>query len=218
MPVIAQRRLLGSLALSLTVGLAAAGCSGGGSETAEDPTPSTSPTPSLAEGVELTEPGTELALGETATVLSQPRQTTSSALDLTVTKVTRSTIADFSSYVVDERLRAATPYYVEVSVENVGEADLGNTDIPLFVAASDDTLIEASNFLTPFEKCPSTPLPESFAAGASVDTCLAFLLAEGVEFESVAYAPALGDLVTWSGEISTPAPEPTKPPRKKKRG
>lgn len=184
-----------------------AGC--GGKEETPSSTPSvTLPTGNVnvPSGVTLTKAGTELKFGETATVAYEPNAERNTVLQLTVTGVTQGSIADLGSYVLDDRTKASNPFYVRVTVKNVGDGDVGQTPIPLWAVDSTNTLIQASSFTNSFTKCPSTPLPTTFAPNATANACLVYLVPNhgtltGVSFRPLqAFAPIL-----WKGTVA-PAP------------
>ncbi|MET3960349.1 hypothetical protein ABIE44_000283 [Marmoricola sp. OAE513] len=159
----------------------------------------------VPDGVELTEYGTDLTFGQSANVAYSPNDERQTVLQLTVNGVTQGTIDDLSGYTLEERTRASTPYYVKVTVKNVGQGDVGQTPIPLFLVDNRNTLISASSFTNSFTKCPSVPLPTTFAPQASLATCLVFLAPDhgtmtGVSFRAVQeFAP-----IVWTGELTVP--------------
>ena len=161
----------------------------------------------MPDGVTLTKAGEELEFGQSATVAYEPNPQRSTVLELTVDSVRKGLISDLGNYVLDEKTRASTPYYVQVTVKNVGNGDVGRTPIPLWAVDTTDTLIQASSFTNSFTKCPSTPLPQSFAPAAETSTCLVYLVPgggtlTGVSFRPVqAYAPIL-----WTGTVEEPGP------------
>lgn len=198
--------------------LVAAGC--GSDPTQEEEAAASAPSPSstvvVPESVEVSEQGTELGFGETATVVHEPTQNRGSVLELTVTAARKARLSDLSGYALDDRARASTPYYVEVSVANVGEDDLGRVPVPLWAVDGDDRLIQASGFTAGFEPCPSGPLPEPFGPGDSIETCLVYLLPDGGELAAVSYRPAQEFApIVWEGEVAGP---PARERRKRRRG
>ncbi|HET6167124.1 MAG TPA: hypothetical protein VFE07_09875 [Marmoricola sp.] len=206
-------------AVLLAASLALAGC--GGQEK-----PTTKPTVTLPTGnvnvppgVELTKAGTDLKFGETATVAYEPNSQRNTVLQMTVNTATQGTIADLGSYVLDDRTKASTPYYVNVSVKNVGDGDVGQTPIPLWAVDDSDTLIQASSFTNAYTKCPSTPLPTTFAPNATVTACLVYLVPNHGKLTGISFRPlqAVAPIV-WTGTVNPPAtPAPTKKPKKKKK-
>ena len=184
-----------------------------------DPTVSL-PTESVSAppGVTLTQPGTELKVGETATVGFAPTAKRSTALRLKVRRIYQGRISDLSRYGLDREAKASTPYYVKVGVANVGDGQIGRSAIPLWGLADDDTLIGASGFTTSFRKCPSGPLPRDFAKGASTRTCLMFLMPHGNKLVGVSYRPVMAEApIVWKGTVVKPAQKkPQKRPHTKK--
>lgn len=199
-------RLRSLAAAVLAVGLAASLTACGGPKRASDqPSASGTPTPSVAvpSGVTITAPGAMLAFGQSAAVAYQPNQARSSVLELKVTKVVKARLADFAQYVLDERTKASTPYYVHVSVANVGTGDVGGTDIPLWAVSQADTLIHSSGFTNSFKPCPSPSLPKTFGAGATLDTCLVYLIPSHGALTSVSFRPLQSVAgIEWKGTIA----------------
>ncbi len=199
-------RLLAALLISL---VALAGC--GGTETPSEK-PAAKPTVDLPTGnvnvpagITLTKAGTKLAFGEAATVAYEPNAERGSVLELTVKSARQGKITDLSGYVLDERTSASTPYYVRVSVKNVGDGDVGQTPVPLWAVDATNTLIQASSFTNSFAPCPSTALPATFPPNATADTCLVYLAPDHGTLTAVSFRPlqAFAPIV-WTGEV-TPA-------------
>ncbi|GAA1929791.1 hypothetical protein GCM10009737_34550 [Nocardioides lentus] len=198
-----------------------AGCSGDGAEDGADdgaaggdPSAgagadaagsSSTPVPELPEGVELTEQGTELALGESAEVVWSPREGTTGVLDLTVEEVREVSLDEFSAFRISEAVRRSTPYFVTARIENIGETPLGGVGVPLYLLDDSDTLVERSTFGSSFEACPSEPLPGRFRPGARTTACLVFLAPRRGEAEAVSFRPSEDvEPITWVGEITGP--------------
>lgn len=206
-------RRAAALAAPLALTLVLAGCGGGDAEepeadaTGSAASPTTGSTVAVPEGTTLTEPGTELEFGESATVVHEPDQKRGSVVELTVTGVRQARIAAFSAYSLDEQTLASTPYYVDVTVENVGESDLGGAPVPLWAVDERNQLVQASTFTAPFEPCASTPLPASFGTGESVESCLVYLLPDAGVLQAVSFRPSQEvEAITWTGEVEPPAP------------
>lgn len=162
-------------------------------------------------GVTLTKAGATPKFGESAQVAYEPNPQRSTVLQLTVVGVAKGSINDFTGYVLDDRTKASTPYYVQVTVKNVGDGDVGQTPIPLWAVDTTNTLIQASSFTNSFAKCPSLPLPTTFAPNAVLSTCLVYLVPSGGTLTGVSYRPlqAFAPIV-WTGTVTPPAPTPTK--------
>ena len=217
-------RLLGpSLALLLSAGLLA-GCSGSdaGSESSGEtsgPSASASETPYLPvpAGVTLTPQGTHLEVGDEAVVAYEPRQDEVGVLDLTVTKLEETTTKKtLSAWQLTDAQKKSTPYFVHVSVKNVGESDLGGRRVPLYVVNEDNLLLESTPFASSFAACPSTALPKPFGPGATADVCLVYLAPDHGQLEAVSFRPEeTFDPIIWTGEVTKyVAPKPEKKKKK----
>jgi hypothetical protein len=209
----ARRPVLAITALVASAGLILSGCGGSATPKAKPTkTPvNTATQVPVPSGVTLTKYGTELEFGDSATVAYAPNEKRKSVLELTVLSAAKGTISDLSNYSLEDRTRASTPYYVRVSVKNVGTGDVGRTPIPLFMVDNRNTLVSASSFTNTFKKCPSVPLPKTFGPQATISTCLVYLAPDhgtmtGVSFRAVQEnAPIL-----WKGVVTVPAPKKTK--------
>lgn len=217
--------------MTLRVGAAALGgvlalgalsaCSGDGPADADEPTTdqaSEATTESGTEsdpaegylpvpvGVTLTEPGTDLALGDAATIAWQPRQDSVVALDVVVERVDETTFKEsFDGWVVTKEMRGQTPYFVRARVTNVGSDTVGKLLVPIYALAGGTSLYEPLDFREEtFKPCPGGELPKKLRPGASADLCFVYLLPELEPFQAAAFDP-VGDAapVTWVGEITT---------------
>lgn len=216
------------VALVAVAGLTLAGCSSGdGAPSAElsaSPSDSGSPTESptadvtVPEGVAVTAQGTDLSFGEPAVVVFEPDQKRTTLLELTVTKAREGSIDDFLGFILDDPYkRKANYFYVDVTVKNVGEGDVGGSPVPLWGVNGDNTLLPPVNFTTEFKKCASTPLPKKFEAGDSVDTCLVYLSPDKGTLESLSFRPDQAfDPIEWTGDVK-PAKVEKKSDKKSKK-
>ena len=205
-----------SAALALS-GLA--GCSDSGKASDK---PSTSVSPSATEstespsGVDLTEPGSQLAFGDTATVDYTIRNQ-GTILGITVSSATEGQLKDFVGFDMSDPLQKnANYYYVRVAVKNSGEKDLGGVEVPLWGISGTNTLLPPVKFTSAFKKCPTDALPDKFAPGDSFRTCLVFLSPNKGSLEGVSYRPlASFDPIEWHGQVQKPVVKPKKKPKKK---
>lgn len=204
----ARRPVLALTALIAAAGLTVSGCGGDATPQAKaTKTPVNTQTQvPVPSGVTLTDYGTELEFGQTATVAYAPNDQRKTVLELTVLSATQGQISDLSGYALEDRTKASTPFYVKVSVKNVGTGDVGRTPVPLFLVDNRNTLISKSSFeQAPFTRCPSLPLPTTFGPNASFSTCLVFLAPDhgsmtGVSFRAVQEnAP-----IVWKGTVTVP--------------
>jgi hypothetical protein len=211
-----------------------AGCSGGTSETsgdssggtatsgaASDPAEPGGTTPAPGEpapylpvpdGVVLTDPGSELGVGESATVAFRPRRHRVGVLKLTVRKLQRADIKALEEWQLDQAGRASALYYVTVSVKNRGATDLGGRRIPLYVMDARNTLVESNAFRSTFKPCASPALPKTFGPGTSTTVCLVYLVPRHGTLVNATFRPTEGfNPITWVGQVTA-----VKPPKKKR--
>ena len=202
-----RSRGLRSLAAGVVAVLALSACGANGGDDdsdSNDPTegPSETTTP---EGDELTEPGTELALGETAFIQWKPTQRLDAYVAVTVNRLDQVSIKEFRAFKLDEEMEASTPYYVQVTVENLGETDLSRVGLPIYLNDGSEVLIPAANITSAFEPCPNRLLPEKFVSGKKADLCMVFLAPQGRSLEAIVLRPEeLAAAISWTGEITRP--------------
>ena len=130
---------------------------------------SASPSDSLLvpDGVELTEQGSSLEVGETATVAYEVRQGVVGVLDITVTRLEKTSFAEsFVGWDLDDETKTAKPYFVRATVANRGETDLGELRLqPLYIVDGTDTLVESTLFGSTFKPCNPAAFPAAVPAG-----------------------------------------------------
>ncbi|MGA9746360.1 MAG: hypothetical protein WBQ50_02780 [Nocardioides sp.] len=223
------RLALPAVALALVV----TGCSGGtdepgtaapsgetapaeSSEEAVAPTESPTADVPVPDGVEVTAQGSDLGFGDTATVVFEPDQRRDSLIELTVTKAREGRIADFAGFILDDDYKKKAHYfYVDVTVENVGEGNVGGSPVPLWGVNGDNTLLPAVNFTTKFKPCASTSLPKKFKSGDKVKTCLVYLSPDKGSLDALSFRPDQAfDPIEWNGKVKA-APKPAKGKGKK---
>jgi hypothetical protein len=195
------------------------GASGDGTPVATDDPDDGIPPPYLPvpAGVQLTDQGSELGVGETAVVAwrigSGSAKGEVAVLSLKVRRLQRAPIKALADWQLDAAGRTSSLFYVTVSAENLGETDLGGTRIPLYVASGPTTLVESNAFKTDFTPCPSPALPDTFATGDKATACLVYLVPKHGRLTSVTFRPsAKFNPITWVGEVEQP-PKPKKKPR-----
>ncbi len=210
----ADRRALSARAavLAMAATLTLAGCTTTGEKPAAQSSPSGSPSPSstvsVPPSVKLTEVGARLAFGQTATVIYEPDQKTGTVLELAVEGARQGSTADFKGYILNDYTRAATPYYVDVRVRNVGDGTVGPTAVPLWGVDAQNTLLPPATFTTRFATCPSEELPARFAPGDTLRTCLVYLAPERGRLTAVSFRPNQQfEPIQWTGAVATPSPK-----------
>jgi hypothetical protein len=234
LPVLRPTRPALSLAVLATASaLVLAGCSSDSGAEAEQSTstspsasgspaavasPSASSTVPVPERAAVTDQGSKLAYGDTATVIYEPAQGQGTVLQLTVKSVRKGAVADFKGFILDDTYKQkASYYYATVQVKNMGEGDVGGVGVPLWGVNAANTLLPAVNFTTSFKKCPSKALPAKFAKNAKVTTCLVYLSPDRGTLDAVSYRPSQEfNPITWTGDLTTPKPTPTKKAQAKK--
>jgi hypothetical protein len=207
----AVEKTMRTAALLLAACLVLTSCGGDNTDDAKDDetsTPTPSPTVTLPAGVTLTEPGADLAFGETATVDYSPSQSLGSVLSLTVKDATLGRLSDLKGFNLDTAYkRNANYYFVNVDVENLGDGDLGGRDVPLNGVNDENTLLPPVVFQSAFEKCPSQRMPKVFTTGDKFSTCLVFLSPDKGPLTAVSYRPTETDEpILWTGEVKQPEP------------
>ena len=189
----------------------------GASTAASDPTSGGSTT-GESSPQDTTAPGTELDLGDAATVAWRPASDPEGALELTVEAVRQGRMADFDGLVASGAVEGARPYYVEVRVTNAGDTDLGGLDVPLYLLDTSDTLGPPWAFAEPFRPCRSRPLPKSFGPGDSAGMCLVFLARAGSTYAAMAFQPTPDqEPVTWTGEATRAGRDRSDGPSRRRR-
>ena len=167
---------------------------------------STPPADQSATDVATTEPGAVLDLGDDATVVWRPSADLEGVLDLRVHAVREASMADFDGLVASGAVEGARPYYVDVTVANVGDTDLGGLRVPLYLLDTSDTLGPSWGFEEPFAPCRSRPLPTAFAPGDSTGKCLVYFARAGSTYDAMAFQPVPDvEAITWTGEPERPS-------------
>ncbi len=218
-------RRLSPIAAALLLSLGAlTGCGGDGTNNdSEDGTSGPSPSSETSEaaesylpvpeGVELTEPGSELDLGESGVIAWQPRQDLVGVLDITINRLVRTSFArSFEGWDVKaEQNKDVTPYFVRATVTNVGDTNLSERLVPLYATDTADTLIEPTKFTEEFKPCPGGTLPRGYLAGESTQVCMVYLIGNGLHLSGVTFRPTEDfEAISWSGEIQPIEPKDDK--------
>jgi hypothetical protein len=186
-------------AAGIVAALALGGCS-----SSSDPEPEPAPTASVPAGfkvpagVTLTPGGTTLTVGKPATVVHQVGDGAASAVTVAVTGIEPGSIDDFRFFSLDDVTKKSAPYYVTVTVTNVGPAGLGGAALPIFVRDSANTNLPANDIVGTFKPCPTATLPQTFLPAATASLCLVYLVPEGRTLESIVLQTGTADdAVSW---------------------
>jgi len=192
------------------------------SDPSASPSESATPTPPPAyvkvpAGIELTEPGLESSLGDWATVAwelpADPVKKTKkgkkakkakvkvAVVKLRVKRVEAATLKEFAGWDLNKAARKSNPFFVQMTVKNVGKTDLSGVKIPLYIVDGTDTLIRPSTFVGDFTACPSTPFPDGFKPGKSIKVCNVYLSPKNGGLAAVSFRPTEKfDPIIWTGK------------------
>lgn len=200
------------LALTVALTLALAGCSGGEEKPDDEGTGSPTETAEaepylpVPDGVELTEQGSTLAVGETATVAYEPRQDQVGAMEIKVTSLEKATFDLFVGWDIDKKVRSTSPYFVRAKVTNVGDTDLGGRPVPLYLVDAENRLIESSLFKGSFKPCDDASFPKKFENGDSLKACMVYLAPGKGDLAAVEFRPTQEfNPIVWEGDVERAA-------------
>ncbi|WP_343920228.1 hypothetical protein, partial [Agrococcus citreus] len=158
---------------------------------------------------DLTPPGTELAIGEPATVtFSSGTTVTDAPLTVTVTGVEEGSIADYEAAGLDQdfldQLAGYRTYYVTVEATKADPAgvELAYTALYSDMGALDSNgqRMQTVSLIGDFAPCNTESFPSEIDEGATVTTCYVVAGTEAVEFGSATYEPYEGDYSPSDGE------------------
>jgi hypothetical protein len=185
-----------------------AGAASTAGETGTASTSASASTLPVPAGVELSPQGSQLAVGDTATVAYQPKQDEVGVLDITITRLEKTTIKkSFAGWDLDAGQKKANPYFVRATITNRGDTDLGGRRVPLYVVDGDNTLIEATSFASAFTACEPGAFPKKFPTGKKTKVCLVYLVPRQGQLTAVSFRPTQEfDPITWTGELQDPKP------------
>jgi hypothetical protein len=204
-----RRPVRGLLALAVAGTLALSGCSGDSDEPAAgsgsgSASASAKPYLPVPDGVELTPPGTQLKVGERATVAYEPRQGKVGVLSIKVYRLEKTSFRQsFAGWKLDDATKKTNPYFVRAKVSNVGDTNLGGRNVPLYIVDGKNTLIEASSFASTFKPCPVGEFPKKFKNGDSVSVCLVYLSPDHGKLTAASFRPTQEFApITWTGDLT----------------
>ena len=213
---------IAAASLAPALGLAACGGSDSKDSSSTPTTPATEKTtaesPDSPSGG-LTPPGTQLKLGEEATVGWVPfseGDTTGAKqgidVKVSVEEIETGSIEDFADVELEAEEENSTPYYVKLRIEAVsGTEPPPNEEPDIGFDAIDDRGQEQTSvtFLGEFERCNEEEMPRPFTDGASYEPCLTYLIPGGGSIEKVQWndgpsegtelTPYYDDPVVWTG-------------------
>lgn len=172
------------------------------STTSSSETPTEEPTESTSDGdaegadapAGLTDPGTELAIGETATL---PQGEGGATVTVAVTKVTKGSSADLAKLKDASKYAEYTPVYVQYEMTGTDSSnELGGDlldDVDPILADGSKASTLAIIGTSPFKKCDRNSIPEDFGPGDTETTCQVAMVRSGQEVTGAQFAPYEGD-------------------------
>lgn len=180
-------------------------------EPAEEPTPEETeaetdePTSGGAgNDAEVTPPGTELAIGESAIVQWDYTDEASGLVKVTAVSITQGEESDLDELDLGENASGMTPYYVEVEVEGLDDA---SSSLAYASPSSDfDALLENGEDAVPlivfgsWDKCPGGSTDSEFGPGQVFTTCVPGLSNTDMPVAGLQWAPYEGDYNSVDGE------------------
>jgi hypothetical protein len=200
------------------VGASASPGASGSTSTSASSSDSAGPTLPVPDGVELSPEGSQLQVGDTATVAYELRQDVVGVLDIKVTRLEQTSFKkSFVGWDLDQGQRKSNPYFVRVTLTNRGDTDLGGKKVPLYIVDGTNTLVEATTFASAFTPCEPGVFPKTFKTGRKLKACLVFLAPKRGDLTAVSFRPTQDyDPITWTGDLEKP--KPPKPPKGGKGG
>ncbi|MFT7838728.1 hypothetical protein Q5530_21515 [Saccharothrix sp. BKS2] len=160
----------------------------------------TSSSAAAEAGGDVTAPGTELEVGDRAVVPFKYGTTKTGTIALTVTAIEQGDNADLAKF--GDKAQGITPFYIRVTVENVGGTDLSYSSVSLRGLGSDGrgtgVIISGDT-----DRCESETAARDFtAAGAKYETCVLQAAREGSKVVAASFTDSddyKDDPVVWQG-------------------
>ena len=147
-----------------------------------------------AAPADLSEPGTELSVGDPATI---PQGDDGATIGVKVTEITEGSSADLSKLKDADKYKDYTPVYVQYelsgtdSSSELGGDILDDVDPILADGRKASTLVIIGT--SPFKKCDSNSIPKDFSPGETETTCQVAMVSSGQEVSGAQYSPYEGD-------------------------
>lgn len=186
-------RKAAAVALALAVSLTA--CTGGDDEPKPEPDTTDVEVP---EGVTLTSAGSTIPLGDSASVVYQPRNAAQTVVTISVDEITRGTPKDLKGYDLDGLPANSVPYYVDASIRNAGPAVLARAAVPLYGLDSANSYFEPVEVSGAVKGCKPLTLGAHVKPGTVRSGCLVFAVPPKRTFKGVQVRTTdLNQPVSW---------------------
>ena len=166
--------------------------------------------------MELTAQGSQLEVGDTATVAYEPRQGVVGVLDITVTRLEKTSFKkSFVGWDLDQRPEEVEPLLRARHDHNVGDTDLGGTTGPALRRRRPDTLVEADDVRQRVQAVRARHVPQEVQPGDEDEGLPGLPRARQGDLTAVSFRPTEEfDPITWTGDAGEArAPKPDKPAR-----
>jgi hypothetical protein len=143
-------------------------------------------------------PGTQVKQGESAKVLFVVNDKRKGLLLLSVDSVRTGSTSDLANFILDPKAKSSTPYYVDVTVTNLGGGHIGGVPVPLYGVSGQTTLLPPADLMGSFKPCQADRIPRHLGKGRSFSTCLMFFSPRHGELTAVEFQYASDvEPVTW---------------------
>ncbi|HEY2602225.1 MAG TPA: FHA domain-containing protein [Thermoleophilaceae bacterium] len=144
-------------------------------------TPAPAPASSGSSSTKPTPAGSTLKLGQPAVIAYDDASNhKKSTIQLTPSPIERGSLDDFKNVQLDADQKTSTPFYVKVSVKNIGTGDLSGATPANYIDGVDDRGQSQTSviFFGDFSRCASVD-PKHLKPGESYSTCLTYLIPKG---------------------------------------
>ncbi|HZM32089.1 MAG TPA: hypothetical protein VFB77_16440 [Acidimicrobiales bacterium] len=188
-------RRTAALAAAVFALFVAASCSGGGGDpSAASPSTTATASPSPTATVPVTAPGTELDLGQPASILLE-QGGGSGVVAVSIVSITPGSPDE----AVKLQFATGEPFYVTMLIQNTAAPPELGSYVPELIGLQDDgNLSSTVNEPPGFEPCRDNG-PASLAVGASFLTCEAFVADAGTRVTAVGFVSGPdADPIVWS--------------------
>jgi hypothetical protein len=199
-----------SIAASALVALAGCHNSSGASAKQTTAPPQPAPVSSAAPSAPAANPGTtngkvakpgqSFKIGQMAVLNYKFGTNQKGILGATVTKITRGKAADLTPLKLGAKAAGMIPYYIQVSVKNLGSTELSDDGVDVAGVLRDGSSAQGVAIFGEFAKCPNDMTPSGFTTGHSFTTCELALARSGTAVTGAAWTSepyGSSSPVTW---------------------
>ncbi|MDP9337074.1 MAG: hypothetical protein M3Q30_27685 [Actinomycetota bacterium] len=202
-------RVIAVVLLSASIGAVVAGCGGdGGAKESASSLPSSSIPGIQSLPAAAATPGTKLTQTTSAKVLFVRNQKRKGLISLAIDSVRTGSTSDLANFILNRQAKSSTPYYVGVTVTNVGGGHVGGAPVPLYGVNGHNTLLPPADLMGSFKPCQADRIPRHLGRGRAFSTCLMFLSPRHGRLTAVEFQYASGvEPVTWAVHPASAKPK-----------